>query len=148
MTFINEKYIYLNQNIHTKSQLFEFIADQAVENLICSKKDDLIISLYQREKEAPTIITDHIAMPHVRMASILKLSIFIITTKEDIIYHEQETASLFFCILAPQTSNNQFIDSLVKISMLASNDQLITLLTNKNNTNQNIFHHIQNIIKE
>ncbi|MGL5955142.1 MAG: PTS sugar transporter subunit IIA [Brevinema sp.] len=148
MTFINEKYIFLNQDINTKFQLFDFIANQASETLICTKKDDLISSLYQREEEGSTIITDGIAMPHARLSSIIHLTTFIITVHEEIIYNDPEKASIFFCILAPQESNNQFIDSLVKISQLASDEQLITLLKNKTSPNQEVFHYIKTIIKE
>ena len=61
---LEQENIYLNEDLHNKEEILEFIAEKAYHLGITDDKEALLKDLWKREGEYSTGIQDGFAIPH------------------------------------------------------------------------------------
>jgi PTS system fructose-specific IIA component len=79
MGIIQEEKIFLNQSLTTQKEVFEFLANQAVETGISADEKQVYQRIIERENEGTTGMMDGFAIPHAKDQSISEPSILIVT---------------------------------------------------------------------
>jgi len=70
MGIIQEEKIFLNQSLTTQKEVFEFLANQAVETGISADEKQVYQRIIERENEGTTGMMDGFAIPHAKDQSI------------------------------------------------------------------------------
>ncbi|QIV95635.1 phosphotransferase IIA-like nitrogen-regulatory protein PtsN [Allofrancisella inopinata] len=98
---IDRKNIILNLNIESKKRLIEFFANRLADTHPEVDEDNVIRSVYQRERIGNTYIGKNIYIPHCRVEGLITTKIIIATLKnsyyDDIVNEEIKIAvGVFF----------------------------------------------------
>ena len=148
MSFIDKSNIFLENECSTKEELFEFLSGKAKELNISDDIKDVIEGLYDREKEGNTVIADMIAMPHARIESVKNLKVILISLKNPISYNPDDNIDLVYSILSPLNANDEFIDTLTSIAIVAQDEDFQNIIRNsKLGNEEKIYLEIDNILK-
>ncbi|MGL4388155.1 MAG: PTS sugar transporter subunit IIA [Brevinema sp.] len=141
-------HIFLNMSFKNKQELFDFIATKAVTSHIAPYKKLIINGLKKREAQSSTLLTYNMAFPHTRNEEISNLTTFLITLKNPIKYHRLKTVKIIFCILAPCSSENEYIINMSKCASITMNKTLLRLIESApKNKNKEVAHQINDFIK-
>lgn len=81
---INENNIKLNIKAQTKGEVLVELVDLLYDDGIISSKESFITDVYKREEEGQTGLENHIAIPHGKSDAVLKTSLAIGRTTNDI----------------------------------------------------------------
>ena len=148
MSFIDKSNIFSENECSTKEELFEFLSGKAKELNISDDIKDVIEGLYDREKEGNTVIADMIAMPHARIESVKNLKVILISLKNPISYNPDDNIDLVYSILSPLNANDEFIDTLTSIAIVAQDEDFQNIIRNsKLGNEEKISLEIDNILK-
>lgn len=148
MKFTEKCSIFLEKDFSSKDELFEFLSNKSKELNICNDKEKVKIGLYDREKDGHTVIADMIAMPHCRIEEVNELRIIIVSLKKPIVYTEDESIDLAYSIISPLACNDEFIDHLMQIAIIAQDDEFAKQLKNsKIGEEKKIISMIEDILK-
>ena len=148
MSFIDKSNIFLKNECSTKEELFEFLSGKAKELNISDDIKDVIEGIYDREKEGNTVIADMIAMPHARIESVKNLKVILISLKNPISYNPDDNIDLVYSILSPLNANDEFIDTLTSIAIVAQDEDFQNIIRNsKLGNEEKISLEIDNILK-
>lgn len=117
---IQENYIFLQENHHTKGEILDFIVQKACEYQICSSRKDLLEDLKKRELEFSTGLQDGFAIPHARSTAVNKVSVFFIRNKEELNWGTLDDSKVhyLFVLLVPEQNEGNI--HLKMISQLAT----------------------------
>jgi PTS system fructose-specific IIC component len=80
----NKDYIYLNADLKSQREVFEFIAEKAFELDLISSKESLIKGFENRENEGSTGFEDGFAIPHSRIKEVKQAAVFVVRLKKAI----------------------------------------------------------------
>lgn len=121
--------IYLDTDLKSQQEVFEFLADA----LVCAGRGvnakAIVEGFYQREKEFSTAMDDGIAIPHCRIRAIQDATVLIIRNKHAIGWTEEEPVDLFFALMIPESNENQMhIKILAQVAQLIMEDDYIDLV--------------------
>ena len=83
---LDKKNIILNLNVESKKRLMEFFANRLASNHPSIDEDQVLKSLYQRERIGATYIGKGIYIPHCRVEGLTTTRIIIVTLKNS--YHD------------------------------------------------------------
>lgn len=78
---LDKKNIILNLNIESKKRLIEFFANRLASSHVNIDEDQVLKSLYQRERVGVTYIGKNIYIPHCRVEGLTTTRIIIVTLK-------------------------------------------------------------------
>lgn len=78
MQSIKEENIFLNQDLTTQDEVFEFLAEQAVNIGIATDEKTVYQKFNEREKESTTGMMDGFAIPHAKDESIKEAEVIIV----------------------------------------------------------------------
>lgn len=81
---VNEKLIFIDLDLATQSDVFDFLSETTVANKIATNKNDVYLSLNKREEEGTTGMMDGFAIPHAKSDAITKPAIIVIKLKQGI----------------------------------------------------------------
>ena len=104
---INQKNIICNISVDSKKRLVEFLANRLSMNNVGVLEDDVIKSIYDRERIGNTYIGKKIYMPHCRVDSLQSTKIIICTLKKDFYdYRAKENINFVVAVFFP----NKIVD--------------------------------------
>jgi PTS system fructose-specific IIA component len=100
---LSEKSIFLNVNLRTQDEVFDFIGRTAQSLGVTNNEKMLVAELKKREKDLSTGLMDGFAIPHAKCDLVLCPTIIYIRTKEPVTWKMQEGkgAQHFFTLLVP-----------------------------------------------
>lgn len=78
MQSIKEENIFLNQDLTTQDEVFEFLAEQAVNIGIATDEKTVYQKFNEREKESTTGMMEGFAIPHAKDESIKEAEVIIV----------------------------------------------------------------------
>ncbi len=78
---LDKKNIILNLNIESKKRLMEFLAKRLANSHLSVDEEEVLKSLYQRERIGTTYIGKKIHIPHCRVEGLTTTRIMIVTLK-------------------------------------------------------------------
>ncbi|AHI53514.1 PTS system fructose-specific IIABC component [Spiroplasma sabaudiense Ar-1343] len=76
--------IFLDQQLNSKAEVFDFIAEVSLKNQLTNNKQALISGFENREQEGSTGFEDGFAIPHARIAEVKQAAVFIIRLKNGV----------------------------------------------------------------
>lgn len=136
---INEDYIKLEQDIHSQDELFEVVANLAIEQNIATNKADIIAGLKKRESESTTGFQDGFSIPHTQLDTIAYPSILVITTKNKLEWNSMDgkPANFFIVLLIPKDqAGSTHIQALSAVSKMLIHSNNRESLKNSTKANE------------
>ncbi|QVK09077.1 PTS fructose transporter subunit IIABC [Mycoplasma mycoides] len=129
----NKDYIFLNVNLKTKQEVFEFIASKAKELKIVTSKKALIDGFKLREAENTTGFEDGFAIPHPKdVKQIKKPAVFVLRFTNPIEWNalDNKPIEIAIALLTPQTTdeNNSHLTLLSQVAVKLTNQEFKTAL--------------------
>ncbi|SEO01801.1 PTS system, fructose-specific IIA component [Amphibacillus marinus] len=120
---ILEKTVFLGETLHSKDEIFSFIAKQAYKLEIVHDEQVAVSDLKKREAEVSTGLQDGFAIPHCRTENVKKTAILFIRLDNEIKWEtfDGKDVKNVFCILVPAGSENNNAIHLQLISKIAVN---------------------------
>lgn len=126
---ISEEYIYLDTEIKTQDELFDFLACKMVEHGRASNIEEMKEGFYKREAEFSTAMNDGIAIPHCRVGAIVDATVIIVRNVKCIMWSDEESVDVFFALLIPEANENQIhIKILAQVAQLIMEDSYIEIV--------------------
>ncbi|ASZ09414.1 PTS fructose transporter subunit IIB [Mesoplasma chauliocola] len=116
---LNKNNIFINLDLNTQAEVFEYIANKAYELKYTSNEKALIKGFKQREKQSTTGFEDGFAIPHARIKEITQPSIFYIKLKNKIDWKslDGKGTNVILALLIPDTPSGE--EHLKMLSSLA-----------------------------
>lgn len=129
---IEEDLIFIDSIFDTKDDVFNFVADKALEKKYINSKELFLQSLYDREKAMPTSFDFNIAIPHAKSNAInndfiafLKLEHPIIRNKDDVDYTDK-----IFLIAVTSEGSDRHLRYIANLSKKIINEDFRRKLAN------------------
>ncbi|WP_347938211.1 fructose-specific PTS transporter subunit EIIC [Mycoplasma feriruminatoris] len=115
-------YIFLNVDLKTKQEVFEFIGSKAKELEIVTSKKALVDGFKLREKEGTTGFEDGFAIPHPKdVKQIKKAAVFVLKFKNPIEWNslDNQPIQIAIALLTPSSTeqNNSHLTLLSKVAV-------------------------------
>ncbi|NSA90886.1 PTS sugar transporter subunit IIA [Clostridium beijerinckii] len=117
---LDEKNVFLNVEIDTKTDALKFLAKKAVENGIAKNEKGVLKDLLAREEEYSTGVQDGFAIPHAKSSNVIEPSIFYIKTKNELEWETLDGSNVkyIFSLMVPEENENNV--HLMMLSKLAT----------------------------
>ncbi|PGN53180.1 PTS fructose transporter subunit IIA [Priestia megaterium] len=128
--------IKINENLSNQQEVFERIAEVAVENNFSSSKQLVIDGLSAREKQGTTGFMEGFAIPHTKAAAIKEAGIVIITLSEGIDWDslDGQPARFIISLLIPESEGGTtHLSLLSSISRMLMHSEVRDSLLNASN---------------
>lgn len=144
---LDDNIIFLNKNFSSREDMFKSISHELLDNNYVTEQ--YLEKVIQRENEHPTgfkLKTLNVAMPHVDCEFVKKDGMFVVTSKESIIFKNAETdedlpVNIIFGLLLKQSDTH--LTFLMKLASSFSNDMILQKIVESNNKFE-----IKNILKD
>lgn len=133
---LEQENIFLNEDLNSKEEILEFIANKALELGISDDKDGLVKDLWKREGEYSTGIQDGFAIPHSKSKYIKKPSILYIKTNNTVEWETLDDSDVryVFTLLAPEENkDNVHLQMLSKLATCLLEDDFKDEVKNEDN---------------
>lgn len=133
---LEQENIFLNEDLNSKKEILEFIANKALELGISYDKDGLLKDLWKREGEYSTGIQDGFAIPHSKSKYIKKPSILYIKTNNAVEWETLDDSDVryVFSLLAPEENkDNVHLQMLSKLATCLLEDDFKDEVKNEDN---------------
>ncbi|WP_297280893.1 PTS sugar transporter subunit IIA [uncultured Anaerococcus sp.] len=131
---IDKDMIFLDADFNTKGEIFNYIADAAVDKSLINSKDEFISGLYFREGLMSTSLDFNIAIPHVKSSAIESDFISYMKLKKDIIWNEDDDqpTNQIFMIAVTEGGSNRHLQYIAEISRNLIDEDFRNRLRNAN----------------
>lgn len=144
---LDDNIIFLNKKFLSREDMFKSISHELLDNNYVTEQ--YLEKVIQRENEHPTgfkLKTLNVAMPHVDCEFVKKDGMFVVTSKEGIIFKNAETdedlpVNIIFGLLLKQSDTH--LTFLMKLASSFSNDMILQKIVESNNKFE-----IKNILKD
>ncbi|APC97791.1 PTS sugar transporter subunit IIA [Francisella frigiditurris] len=114
---LEKKNIILNLNIESKKRLIEFLASRLADTSNNVLEDDVIKSIYDRERLGNTYIGKKIYMPHCRVEGLISTKIIITTLKNQYYdYQAKENIEMVVAVFFPKKITSVHIELLKELA--------------------------------
>ena len=133
---LEQENIFLNEDLNSKKEILEFIANKALELGISYDKDGLLKDLWKREGEYSTGIQDGFAIPHSKSKYIKKPSSLYIKTNNAVEWETLDDSDVryVFSLLAPEENkDNVHLQMLSKLATCLLEDDFKDEVKNEDN---------------
>ncbi|WP_218936933.1 PTS sugar transporter subunit IIA [Spiroplasma alleghenense] len=114
------EYIFLDQELNSQAEVFNFIAKVADEHQIANDKAALIKGFMAREDEGSTGFEDGFAIPHARIKEVKNPAVIVIRLKTGIDWNAMDgkSTNVIIALLVPQgPSGEEHLAILSNIAM-------------------------------
>lgn len=131
--------IFLDEDLHEKESIIDFILNEAYEQKIISEVSELRQAVIERENEVSTAIGYDIAMPHGKSDTVLQPFIAFLRTSTNFNWTEEnmDTVRLIFLIAVPsENTDNMHLKFISQISKKLLNDDFRELLLTEEDNNK------------
>lgn len=122
---LEEKNIFLDEDLSSKEEVIEFIADEAKYLGITDDRDGLLKDLFKREEEYSTGIQDGFAIPHAKSEYVKTPTILYIKTNKEIEWETLDDSKVryIFNLLVPkENEDNVHLKMLSKLATCLMED--------------------------
>ena len=135
---LDKELMIINPKVDGKKDLFERVANHLYKLDYILDKKKFLQAIWKREKLFNTELIDGVAIPHVRLDSIQKLFILIITSQDGIDYEHSDfgDAKTIIFIGCSEKDNKHYLKLLARISRLLQNEKLRNSLANAKTSNE------------
>lgn len=131
---ITKNMIFLNQEIKSQEEVFEFLADRLLEEERGTSKEGIIEGFHAREEEFSTAINDGIAIPHCKHTAVTQATVIIIVNNNKILWTDGEEIDLMFALLIPEEQKSQVhIRILAQVAQMLMDDDFVANVRNAKN---------------
>lgn len=147
---LEQENIYLNEDLHNKEEILEFIAEKAYHLGITDDKEALLKDLWKREGEYSTGIQDGFAIPHSKSKHVKKPSILYIKSNNAVEWEtlDESDVRYVFTLLAPEENkDNIHLQMLSKLATCLLEDDFKNEVKNENNK-ENLLNYILGKMEE
>lgn len=105
---LNADCIYLNKDLHNKSEVFEFLSTSLYKAGFISNKDAFLEKVYYREKLSITGLVEGIAIPHGVSNTVKTPSVAFVRTNEEIEWEsiDGKKVRYIFMLAIPENSKD------------------------------------------
>ncbi|MDR0298501.1 MAG: PTS 2-O-a-mannosyl-D-glycerate transporter subunit IIABC [Streptococcaceae bacterium] len=134
--------IFLNQAFTTKSEIFDFVAEQFVAQGIVTSAEEFKQALYVREDEGLTGFENGLAIPHGKSGTVLKASFAVIRLKQALPAEEyvslnpENRVDTLFVLAIPEKEAAKHLDLLAKLSTQLADEKYLARLKAAKNPDQ------------
>lgn len=119
---LSDELILIKPNYVTKNEIIDNLAEMMHKRGYVT--DKFLLDVYKREVMGPTLINNHIAIPHGNSENVLKPAIAIALLKEPVAWSEDKEADIVF-MLALKDDSKEILDGLFNV---VNDDDLINKL--------------------
>ncbi|MCI8957451.1 MAG: PTS sugar transporter subunit IIA [Eubacterium sp.] len=146
-----EEYIFFDVNANTKTEVLEFISEQALALGLTDNKNELLKDFIKREEEFSTGLQDGFAIPHAKSSHAKEIAIIYVNCKNQI--KEWETlddsfvTNLFALIVPKQNAGNEHLMMIAKLATNLLEDEFKNKVKSSNNKSE-LSEYILKIMKE
>lgn len=123
--YLDEKYIFLQENIKTKDACLDKMIDALEKDGIVKK--DFKSSVYEREKLGNTMVRDWIAVPHAMSSKANHTKVSIMTTKKPIKWNDEHYVSLIILLAVAEKDIVKIREFLNKLNATIRNTDPIEM---------------------
>lgn len=140
-SILEEKRVMFGIKSESKEDIIKELATHFLddESIIDKKDFDILLEdLYERENLSSTGMQDGIAIPHAKSSVVKRTSMVIAVDKngKDFSSMDDEKSTLFFLIVAPDTTKREYLDILSNISKLSFEEEKLEKMINSTNSKQ------------
>lgn len=130
--------ISLGENPGSKSEIISKLANLMENTGNISDKKQFIDDVEIREKSGSTGMGDGVAIPHAKSKGVVKPGLAAMTVPEGTDYDSMdgEPSKLFFMIAVPESSNDEHLNVLSRLSTMLMDSDFINNLLNASNTDE------------
>ncbi len=146
-----EEYIFFDVNVNTKTEVLEFISNQALSLGLTDDKNGLLEDFLKREEEFSTGLQDGFEIPHAKSSHAKEIAIIYARCKNPI--KEWETlddsfvTNLFALIVPKQNAGNEHLMMISKLATNLLEDEFKNTVRSSDNKSE-LTKYITKIIKE
>lgn len=135
---IDKEMIFLDANLKTKDEIFDFISDVALKKGLINSKEDFVKSLYYREGLMSTALDFNIAIPHAKSEAVTNDFISYMKLNENIMWNEDDDGptNQIFLIAVTEGGSNRHLKYIAEISRNLINDDFRKLLKEANSKDE------------
>ncbi|ALD66446.1 fructose-specific PTS transporter subunit EIIC [Spiroplasma cantharicola] len=114
----NKEQIFLDVELNTQEEVFNFISSKAFELGIVSNKESLINGFKKRESESTTGFENGFAIPHARIKEINRSSCIFVKLKNDVEWNslDGKPTKYIFALMVLENENENYLAILSEIS--------------------------------
>lgn len=119
-SLLNENHILIDEPASSLADALGKLLRAFGDSFDGNSAEHLVTTLMERERQHPTMIADHVCVPHMRLERLDRFLVGLLVP-ETPIRHPQPSLppiSLIFIILAPQTKNTMLLQTLAAIARL------------------------------
>lgn len=134
MSIFSKDFIFLDQDLNSKEEVFEFIAQKAVSLGIGTEKNKIFDDLLARENEISTGLESNFAIPHAQSSAIEKPALLFLSLKSGLDWQnfDDSKAKFIFCILLPKSGFEQNqVEILAKVARIILNPEIKEIILSK-----------------
>ena len=119
-SLLNENLVLIGERVESLEEALRRMIEAFGDAIKSDKIDSVVADLLAREMHHPTVIDDHVCLPHLRLEH---LDVFLLglMVPEQPIPHpapDQKPVSMIFMVLTPQDKNTMMLQTLSAISRL------------------------------
>lgn len=131
------KKILCHVDIRSKTELFDYIADEFFKLGVVSNKADFIAALNERESLVSTGLLDGIAIPHGKSDCVISNDILVLKLKQPIEYETLDGSQVEYVFaLAISASQNDHLETLSQLSIKLMDETCIQGLKDAQNEDE------------
>ncbi|CAT05232.1 PTS system protein [Mesomycoplasma conjunctivae] len=145
MNIFTRDNIFLNQKLHSKEEVFDFIINVAFDLKITDNKEKLLADLQAREAQISTGLEQEFAIPHAQSEAVKSPTLFYISLESGIAWENQDQSKakyLFVILLPKKYTDDTQVELLAQIATMILDEKQIVEL--KSNNLERIYQAISN----
>lgn len=110
--------IYLNQNLETQEEIFEFLSHAMYELKIVDDPVIYLNALHDRESQSSTGLVDGFAIPHGKSDEIKKAAVIYLRNIKGLEWESLDGSLVtdIFALAIPSSAENEQLDTLIALS--------------------------------
>lgn len=131
---LSKNNIKLNIDVKNKDELFNYLANQAVQKGLASNVKTVVNKFQKRESEGSTGMEKGIAIPHAQDATIKQPAMFIIRLTQPIEWKtfDEKPVNIIIAFLIPEHGSQEHLNTLSQVSKLLMHDSFVQDLKTSN----------------
>ncbi len=140
----NSNLIFLDQDLHTKEEIFAFVSQKFEEQGVVQSSSDFLSALQERESLGVTGFENGLAIPHGKSKTENKATFALVRLKEELVSSEYQSldefnkVKLLFILAIPEGSINEHIKLLADLSGKLANHEIVEKFMNVSSVDETL----------
>ncbi|AHI52447.1 fructose-specific PTS transporter subunit EIIC [Spiroplasma culicicola] len=126
MKILKKENVFLDVEIKSKQEMFDFIATKAVELKIVKDKQNLIDMFNKREQESSTAFEDGFSIPHAKISGIKNASIICVRSSKNLEWEslDGKPTNISIALIIPEDGAEEHLSVLSDIATKLMRDEI------------------------